>query len=350
MRIILVGFGVVGKSVTTVLAKRYAEKVKDYGFNPKIVAIADIDGAVIDPKGLSPEKLAEIRQRGFPISQDPEFGHPGMSVSDVIEQVEAEVVVEVTPVNIKNAEPALSHITKAFKTGKHVVTTNKGPLALAMPALTELAEFNNVYLRFSGTVGGGTPVLEFAKRCLDGDKILTIQGILNGTTNYILTEMSQNRLTFQEALANAQRLGYAEREPSMDVDGFDAACKVVILANWVLNKKITLKDVDITGIREVSLQALDEASKKGNTIKLIGSIDSEGKPSVKPVEIPKSSPMCVSGVLNAVTFYTEYAGEQTIIGKGAGGIETASAVLRDLLDIRHKLANRMLNENSETWK
>jgi homoserine dehydrogenase len=340
MRIILVGYGVVGKGVTTILARRYVEKVKDYGFNPKIVAIADIDGAVINPKGLSPEKLEALKQTR-PISSDPEFGHPAMSALDVIEDVEAEVVVEVTPVNIKNGEPALSHITKAFKTGKHVVTTNKGPLALAMPALTELADFNNVFLRFSGTVGGGTPMLEFAKRCLAGDRILAIQGILNGTTNYILTEMSQNRITFQEALTTAQKLGYAEREPSMDIDGFDTACKVVILSNWIMNKKITLKDVDRTGIREVSLQALDDASKRGNTIKLIGSIDGD-KPTVKPTEIPKTNPLCVSGVLNAVTFSTEYAGEQTLVGKGAGGVETASAVLRDLLDIRHKLATKIL--------
>jgi homoserine dehydrogenase len=341
MRIILVGFGVVGKSVTTILARRYAEKVKDFGFNPKIVAIADIDGAVINPRGLKPEKLKEIRQMGYPISADPDFGHPGISALDVIDSVEAEVVVEVTPVNIKDAEPALSHITTAFKTGKHVVTTNKGPLALAMPALTELADYNNVYLRFSGTVGGGTPMLEFAKRCLAGDKILTVKGILNGTTNYILTEMTQNRVTFQEALANAQKLGYAEREPSMDIDGFDTACKVVILANWILNKKITLKDVDRIGIRDVSLEELDEASKKGNTIKLIGAIDDNGA-TVKPSEIPKSSALCVSGVLNAVTFFTEFAGEQTLVGRGAGGMETASAVLRDLLDIRHKLASKIL--------
>jgi homoserine dehydrogenase len=124
MRIILVGYGTVGRGVANILARRYTEKVKDYGFNPKIVAIADIDGAVIDPRGLSPEKLGVLR---FPVSKDPDFGHPGMSASDVIESVEAEVVVEVTPVNIKNGEPALSHITKAFKTGKHVVTTNKGP-------------------------------------------------------------------------------------------------------------------------------------------------------------------------------------------------------------------------------
>ena len=337
----MVGYGVVGKGITTILARRYAEKIKDYRFSPKIVAIADIDGAVINPRGLSPEKLEAIKQQGFPISKDPDFGHPGISALDVIESVEAEVVVEVTPVNIKDAEPALSHITKAFKTGKHVVTTNKGPLALAMPALTELAEYNNVCFRFSGTVGGGTPMLEFAKRCLAGDKITAIKGILNGTTNYILTEMSQNRITFQEALANAQKLGYAEREPSMDIDGFDTACKVAILANWIMNRKITLKDVDRTGIRNVSLKTLDEASTRGNTIKLIGSIDGDGA-TVKPTEIPKNSALCVSGVLNAVTFFTEFAGEQTLVGRGAGGMETASAVLRDLLDIRHKLASKVL--------
>jgi homoserine dehydrogenase len=342
MRIILVGYGVVGKGVTTILARRYAETVKDTGFNPKIVAIADVDGAVINPRGLSPEKLEEIKKRGYPISKDPDFGHPGISALDVIESVEAEVVVEVTPVNIKTGEPALSHITKAFKTGKHVVTTNKGPLALAMPALTELADYNNVYLRFSGTVGGGTPMLEFAKRCLAGDRILAIRGILNGTTNYILTEMSQNHVPFQDALANAQKLGYAEREPSMDIDGFDTACKVVILSNWIMNKKITLKDVDRTGIREVTLKDHEDAAKRSSTIKLIGSIEGD-KVTVKPTEIPLTNPLCVSGVLNAITFSTEYAAEQTLIGRGAGGIETASAVLRDLLDIRRKLATKLLN-------
>jgi homoserine dehydrogenase len=342
MRIILVGYGVVGKGVTTILARRYSENLKDTGFNPKIVAIADIDGAVINPRGLSPEKLEAIKQRGYPISKDPDFGRPGISALDVIESVEAEVIVEVTPVDIKTGEPALSHITKAFKTGKHVVTTNKGPLALAMPALTELAEYNNVYFRFSGTVGGGTPMLEFAKRCLAGDRILAIRGILNGTTNYILTEMSQNHVTFQDALSNAQKLGYAEREPSMDIDGFDTACKVVILSNWIMNKKITLKDVNRTGIRDVTLQALEEAAKRNSTIKLIGSIES-GKATVKPSEILLTNPLCVSGVLNAITISTEYAAEQTLIGRGAGGIETASAVLRDLLDIRRKLATKRLN-------
>jgi homoserine dehydrogenase len=339
MRIILIGYGVVGQGLTSILMRGRSENLKDYGFNPKIVAIVDRGGAVINPKGLNLEKMLAYKKKGT-VADVPEFGRPKLSPLEVIESVEAEVVVEATPTNVKNGEPALSHIKSAFRTGKHVVTTNKGPLALEMPALTELADHNNVYLRFSGTVGGGTPVLELAKKCLAGDKIVAIRGVLNGTTNYILTEMAEKRITFQQALDSAQKLGYAETDPSMDVDGVDAACKVVIMANWIMNKKLTLRDVEVKGIRDVKLQALEEAAKRGNTIKLIGSIDSSAK--VAPTEISKHDPLCVSGVLNAVTFVSEFAGEETIIGRGAGGTETASAVLRDLLDIRHNLASKML--------
>jgi len=246
----------------------------------------------------------------------------------------------VTPTNIKDGEPALSHIKTAFKSGKHVVTTNKGPLALALPALTELADYNKVYLRFSGTVGAGTPVLDLAKKCLLGDRIISIRGILNGTTNYILTEMDERHITFQLALENAQRLGYAEADPSMDVDGLDAACKLVIMANWIMDKKVTLKNVKIQGIRNVTLQALKEAAKKGCTVKLIGSINDDLK--VMPTEISRYDPLCVGGVLNAVTFVSEFAGEETVIGRGAGGMETASAILRDLLDIKQNLATKLV--------
>lgn len=340
MRIILIGYGVVGQSLTNILLRRRSETVKDYGFNPKVVAIVDRGGAAINLKGLNLEKILALKKQKGTLAADHEFGHPKMSPLDVIESVEAEVMVEVTPTNVKNGEPGLSHIKTAFKTGKHVVTTNKGPLALALPALTELADYNKVYLRFSGTVGGGTPVLELAKKCLLGDKIVAIRGILNGTTNYILTEMEEKRITFQQALKKAQKLGYAETDPSMDVDGIDPACKVVIMANWIMNKKFTLKDVDVHGIRGVTLQALEKAAKRGNTIKLVGSVDDS--PKVAPTEISKHDPLCVSGVLNAVTFVSEFAGEETIIGRGAGGMETASAVLRDLLDIKHNLASKLL--------
>jgi len=221
-----------------------------------------------------------------------------------------------------------------------VVTTNKGPLALALPALTELADYNGVYLRFSGTVGGGTPVLDLAKRCLMGDRILSIRGILNGTTNYILTEMDGKHITFEKAINNAQKLGYAEADPTMDIDGIDAACKLVIMANWIMNKRVTLKNVRVQGIRNVTLQALEKAAEKDCTIKLIGSINENLK--VAPTEISKHDPLCVGGVLNAVTFVSEFAGEETIIGRGAGGMETASAILRDLLDIKQNLATKLV--------
>src|SRR3972149_3482604 len=308
MRIILIGYGVVGQSLTSMLLRRRHETVKDYGFNPKIVAIVDRGGAAINAKGLDLERMLALKKQKGTLLADLEFSHPKMSPLEAIETVEAEVVVEVTSTNIKNGEPGLSHIKTAFRTGKHVVTTNKGPLALAFPALTELADYNKVYLRFSGTVGGGTPVLELAKKCLAGDKILAIRGILNGTTNYILTEMAEKHITFQQALDSAQ--------------------------------KLTLKDVDVQGIRGVTLEALEKAAKRGNMIKLLGSID--GNSRVALTEVSKHDPLCVGGVLNAVTFVSEFAGEETIIGRGAGGPETASAVLRDLLDIRHNLADKLL--------
>src|SRR3972149_1885484 len=263
MRIILIGYGVVGQSLTSMLLRRRHETVKDYGFNPKIVAIVDRGGAAINAKGLDLERMLALKKQKGTLLADLEFSHPKMSPLEAIETVEAEVVVEVTSTNIKNGEPGLSHIKTAFRTGKHVVTTNKGPLALAFPALTELADYNKVYLRFSGTVGGGTPVLELAKKCLAGDKILAIRGILNGTTNYILTEMAEKRIPFQQNLDSAQKLGYAETDPSMDIDGLDPACKVVIMANWIMNKKLTLKDVDVQGIRGVTLEALEKAARRG---------------------------------------------------------------------------------------
>ncbi len=340
MRIILAGWGVVGQSLAQIFLNRKKELDKKYGFRPRIVAIIDKGGSAIDPKGLDLEEMLSLKREKGTVSASNQHGYPGMQTLEVIDDVEAEAIVEVTPTNIETAEPGLSFIKTAFRTGKHVVTTNKGPLALALPALTELANYNNVYLRFSGTVGAGTPVLEFAKNCLQGDRILCIKGILNGTTNYILSEMDKKHITFNEALEAAQKLGYAEADPTMDVDGYDAAAKLVIMANWIMDKKVTIKDVEIRGIREVSAQDIEDATKKDCTIKLIGSIEEILK--VKPTQISKDDPLAVDGALNAVTFVSESAGKQTIIGLGAGGVETASAVLRDLLDIKKNMARKMI--------
>lgn len=337
----MVGWGVVGQSFAQIITHRKKELAKKYGFRPRIVAIVDKKGAAINPKGLDLEQMLALKKEKGTVSACSQHGRPGMLALEAIESVEAEAMVEVTPTNIEDGEPCLSYIKTAFKTGKHVVTTNKGPLALALPALTELADYNKVYLRFSGTVGAGTPVLEFAKKCLQGDKIVSIRGILNGTTNYILSEMDEKHITFDEALEAAQKLGYAEADPTMDVDGYDAAAKLVIMANWIMDKKVTLKDVKVKGIRDVSSQIIEDAAKKGSTIKLIGSIGETLK--VEPTQISKHDPLAVDGALNAVTFVSESAGEQTIIGLGAGGMETASAVLRDLLDIKQNISTKMMS-------
>ncbi|WP_309493433.1 homoserine dehydrogenase [Candidatus Hecatella orcuttiae] len=336
MRIILVGFGVVGQSFAQLLAARSPDLLKNHGLRPRLVAVVDRGGAAVNSRGLEPLRtLAAKREKGS-VAADGENGRPGLTPLEVIEKVGAEVVVEVTPTNIADAEPGITHIKAALKSGKHVITTNKGPLALAFPALMELADYNGVLLRFSGCVGGGTPILEFARRCLLGDRIMSFRGILNGTTNYILSQMTERGWSFQEALKGAQEAGYAEADPSMDVDGYDAACKLVIMANWILNRKAVLGDVKIEGIRGITQHAIKEALRRGRKIKLLASAD--GNLVVSPQEVPVGHPLCVDGVLNAVSFMSEYAGEETLIGRGAGGKETASAVLRDLILIRQSIA------------
>jgi len=336
MRIIIVGFGVVGEAFIKILHEKENELRKVFGFKPIIVAAVDIEGAVIYQPGLNWEELHRSKQICGSIALYPGF-KPRMSSIEVIENVDADVVIEATPTKVVDGEPGLSNIMTALKRKRHVITTNKGPLALALPALMELASYNGVLIRFSGAVGGGTPILDLGKKCLMGDQLKSIKGILNGTTNYILTRMDEGEVSMFAALKEAQQKGYAEADPSYDLKGIDSACKLVIMANWLMNKGVTLKDVNISGILEVTSDQVKEAKNKGSTIKLIASI-ADGELTVKPQPIPQKDPLCVGGVLNAVTFEAEYAGEVTVVGKGAGGVETGGAILRDLIDIRREIA------------
>ena len=229
----------------------------------------------------------------------------------------------------------MSHITSAMKRGMHVISVNKGPLALAFPSLMELAIFNHILFRFSGTVGGGTPILDYGKNSLRGEKITTFMGILNGTTNYILSNMT-NGMSFDAALKDAKSKGYVEADESLDLDGFDAAAKLVILANWIMDMKVTLPDIKCTGIRDVTSADIKKAAENKCVIKLIASCDKDLV--VGPRQVSLDDPLCVNGTLNAISFTSEHSGKQTITGRGAGGIETASSILRDLLDIRKEIS------------
>ena len=252
---------------------------------------------------------------------------------EIINDLEAEVLIETTESNYKDAEPGMTHIVNAMKRGMHVISVNKGPLALAFPSLMEIAAYNQVLFRFSGTVGGGTPILDFAKNSLRGERIVSFYGILNGTTNYILTNMT-NGMSFNDALDDAKQRGYVEADESLDLDGLDAAAKLVILANWIMGMKVVISDIKRTGIRKIDSADIKRAAEKNSAIKLIASCNKEL--TVAPKEIPTVDPLCVSGTLNAISFTSEHSGTQTIIGRGAGGIETASSILRDLIDIRNE--------------
>lgn len=331
MRVVLVGFGVVGQSFAKLLLSRSADLYSQHGIKPRIVAVIDNKGSAVAPAGLDLERLLAAKKKKGTVGAYEE-ARPRFDPTHVIENVEAEVVIECSPTNLQTGEPGTSHIISAMRTGKHVISVNKGPLALAFPSLIELANYNGVMFRFSGTVGGGTPILEFAKRCLKGDRIISFQGILNGTTNYILSKMEEG-LTYEGALGDAKEKGYAEANPALDTDGYDAAAKLVIMANWVMGMKVTMKDVDRTGISSVKVSDVKRARERGNAIKLIAACDTR-RLEVRPTEVSKKDPICVNGTLNAVTFSSEHSGQQTIIGRGAGGMETASAVLRDLIEIR----------------
>jgi homoserine dehydrogenase len=334
LRLILLGFGVVGQSFVKLLLSHSTDLYNDYGIKPKVVGCADHKGIVSCNQGLDLDRLLNVKKKKRSVIQ---YGTntDTSGILDVIENIDAEVVIELTPTNITNGEPGKTHIIAAMKSGKNVITVNKGPLALEFPSLMELAEYNRIAFKFSGTVGGGTPILEFAKRCLRGDRIISFEGILNGTTNYILSKMYEG-LNFTEALRDASEKGYAEKDSTLDIDGYDAVAKLVIASNLVMNMKSTMSDVVRTGIRDVQPTRVMNERKKGNAIKLIASCDGKNLV-VKPKPVSTKDPICVDGILNAVTFTCQHSGQQTIIGKGAGGMETASSILRDLIDIRNMI-------------
>jgi len=334
LRTILIGLGTIGQSYCQLLENRKGDLLTNYGIDSKIVAVADSKGVAIDEKGININDILSVKKNNKSVS-DLSIGDKSKTSIDLIEEIDAELLVDATPTNIQDGEPSASLLESAMKTKKNIITANKGPLALAFSSIIEKADYNNVILKYSATVGGGTPILEFGRKCLEADRILEMHAILNGTTNYILTEMDDRGLNFQDALKEAQELGYAETDPTLDIDGFDAAAKLVIMSNLLLGKELVLNDLKIEGIRDITQKDITKAKDNGNTIKLIASVNNMAK--VEPVIISKDDPMSVAGALCSVKFVSEFAGEEIIIGKGAGGMETASAMIRDLVEIKQNM-------------
>ncbi len=339
-KLAFIGFGTVGQGLTEILLEKKDMLTKFFNFHWTVVAISDImKGSVYDENGLDMKKILELVKAKKKLDEYPS-GIKGMNSIDTITKTCADTIIEVTFTDVKTGEPALTHIKTALNSGKNVISTNKGPVVKQAVDLLKLANSKNVSYGFEGVVLSGTPAINLAKFTLAGNNITGFKGILNGTTNYILTRMEEG-MSYDDALKKAQMLGYAEADPTGDVEGLDALGKVVILTNVVLGKKITWQDVERKGITDITKKDIDKAKSEGKRWKLIGSAEVQPDGSVKakvwPQKLPLTDPLAgVSEATNALTYFTDELGPVTIVGPGAGRHETGFALLIDLLEINKK--------------
>jgi homoserine dehydrogenase len=321
MKIAILGMGSVGRGLLEMIDG------KDLGLT--VTGIADSKSALLDPDGIHIEEvLMAKRERGV-------CGDKGLLAADVVERGDYDALVEVTPTDARSGEPATGFMKRAIERGKHVVTSNKGPIALHFATLQSLARKHGVAIRYEATVGGAIPVMHMLEHGLAGNRVIAVYGILNGTSNFILTRMAAEGLTYAQALLEAREMGYAEADPTYDVKGIDAAIKLVILSNTIWKRNVKLSDVTITGIDMLTNDALRLAEEQHCTIRLIAeAVPEKGILRVAPRILPRTHPLVVENTLNAITIDTDMAGEITLIGKGAGSRETASACIGDLLFIK----------------
>jgi len=339
-KIAFIGLGTVGQGLCEILLEKEDILAEKYDFHYQVVAISDIiKGSVYDKNGLDMGIILDLVKKGKKLDNYP-TGTKGMNGLETIKETNANTIIEVTFTDVKTGEPALTHVKTALTNGKHVVSSNKGPVIHQAVELMDIARKNNVYYGFEGVVLAGTPSLNLARYTLAGNKITGFKGILNGTTNYILTQMEEG-ISYENALKKAQELGYAEADPTGDVEGWDALGKVVILTNVVLGKNLRWADVERKGISEITKEDIEKAKTEGKRWKLIGgaTVQLDGTVSAKvwPEKLPLSDPLAgVCESINALTYYTDELGPVTIIGPGAGRRETGFALLIDLLAINRK--------------
>jgi homoserine dehydrogenase len=309
-KILIIGFGTVGQGFFELFAK----KRKSLGLeNVSISEIVDMKYGHI--KNPTDNLISEIKAGRI---------FPKKDVVTVIKESDANIVCEFTWLNLKTGEPAYSYIKESLEMGKHVITTNKGPPALKYKELIGLANRKGTKFLMKGTVMAGTPSYNLLD-LLPGAEVKSVRGIMNGTTNYILTSMEQGK-NFAVALKEAQELGYAEADPTNDVDGFDAASKITIISH-ILGWKHEFSDVKIEGIRNVTPEQVRDKTK------LIAYAD-KTKAYVRPTKLSKDDILAgVTGVTNAIEIDTDTMGKVYSMGPGAGRIQTAQAALTDLMTI-----------------
>ncbi len=335
VNIVIAGFGRVGRAFGRIIAERADSCRERYGLDLIPRAALKSDGGILCEDRLPLETLLAVPTGGL---RESVLWRGGLRFADIIENMEPGVLVECTPTDLKTGEPGLSHITAALENGWHVATASKGALVLKFAELEELARKWGVRLMASGAAAAALPTLDVGIRSLAGAEVLGIEGILNGTTNYILTKMEEG-VTYAQALAEAQSRGIAEPDPTMDVDGWDTAAKLVIISNSVMRTGFRLDDVAVSGIRDLPSHLGPKAAEAGRALRLMGkcSKDDDSHPwrlDVGLALLDEGHPLFgVRGTNKGVTFYTDSMGPVTVIGGRSDPGGTGAALLKDIINI-----------------
>ena len=338
VRILLVGLGNLGRRFCDILVQKGPQVEAGYGLRLLVVGAADSRGSAYDPAGLDLDQISAIKLAGATVADYPSLGSKGESAAELISHRDADVLCEASPVNLnQGGEPGLTHIRTALQRGMHVATPNKGPLVLAYQELHELARKHGAKLRFDGTVAGGLPAIYLGQRDLRGATVQRIEAVPNLTTGYIL-ELLGDGLSWEEALESAREEGSLEADPSFDLDGWDAAAKLVILVNAVMSIPARLDDVARTGITGVSSEDVRSARNEGRVYKLLATAerraDGGADLSVAPAVIPEGHFLSHLGRKQmGVVYHTDIYGTIMAAIDEPTPVPSAATMLRDVLDI-----------------
>lgn len=344
VNLLLLGFGHVGRALVALLDQQRAG-LQAEGLDLRITGAAARHGSVYDGHGLDLHRLKELATSGKPLTDYPFLTSQirGATTRQLVAEADADIVVELTPTNLEDAEPGLSHLTEALERGRSVVSANKGPLALYPSRLAKLAQRHQAEIGIEGSVLGGTPLLHLARGALRGQQVQRLTGILNGTCNYILSQMEAG-LSFADALADAKAKGYAEADPRADIDGLDTLAKTAILAWQFFGTELSVNSVPCLGIRGLTQADIAAAKQEGKRWKLVAELRRENGAliaQIGPKALSLDHPLAsVGGVQNAVCFETDCLDHFTVTGPGAGPKATASAVLADILRIAENLREK----------
>ncbi len=336
MRIAIIGFGHVGRAFGQLLVDKKPFLERE-GIDARVIYIIDLGGGIYQQDGIAHRELLEICKAKTQPFLYPRGGSKGVTFGSLLKKRDVDVVVEMTPTNKETGEPGMTHIKESLARGIHVVTSNKGPILLAYKKLNDLAHANNVQLGIGCTCGGALPTINGGIIDMAGSTITSIEGVLNGTTNFIITQMETNKVSYQEALAEAQALGIAETDPTLDVEGWDSASKLLILTNVLMKEDKNLEDISVSGITGLTQEDVNQAKREGKKYRLIGRtllINGALSMSVTLEKVSPGHPFYnLEGANKAVRYISDTLGDLTMMG-GASDVRSAAAsILRDCINI-----------------